>query len=133
MGRRNNGLSEQWAVGIMGCRNNGSSKLWAVGIMTRNLWTSVWYIISRRCLLVAVVLWSMWCHTGMPCRRHRTYMTPHPVKVYRHRVYLSCCPLMWHTTLEYTTTHFNVLVQTQWGNPSLIFHTPATLNSTILW
>ena len=36
MGRRNNGLSEQWAVGIMGCRNNGSSELWAVGIMTRN-------------------------------------------------------------------------------------------------
>ena len=31
-----NGLSEQWAVGIMGCRNNGSSELWAVGIMTRN-------------------------------------------------------------------------------------------------
>ena len=36
---RNNGLSEQWAVGIMGCRNNGSSELWAVGIMTRNPFT----------------------------------------------------------------------------------------------
>ena len=36
MGRRNNGLSKQWAVGIMGCRNNGSSELWAVGIMTHN-------------------------------------------------------------------------------------------------
>ena len=36
MSGRNNGLSDQWAVGIMGCRNNGSSELWAVGIMTRN-------------------------------------------------------------------------------------------------
>ena len=36
MSGRNNGPSEQWAVGIMGCRNNGSSELWAVGIMTRN-------------------------------------------------------------------------------------------------
>ena len=29
-------------------------------------------VISRRCLLVAVVLWPMCCHTEMPCRRHRT-------------------------------------------------------------
>ena len=29
---RNNGLSEQWVVGIMGRRNNGPSEQWAVGI-----------------------------------------------------------------------------------------------------
>ena len=36
MGRRNNGPSEQWAVGTMGCRNKGPSEQWAVGIMIRN-------------------------------------------------------------------------------------------------
>ena len=30
-------------------------------------------VITRRCLLVAVVLWQICCHTGMPCRRHRTW------------------------------------------------------------
>ena len=39
-------------------------------------------------------------------------MTPHPVTLYRHRANLSLCyPLMWNATLEYTTTHFNVLVR----------------------
>ena len=38
------------------------------------------------------------------------YMTPHPVTVYRHGTDLSLCyTLMWNVTLEYTTTHFNVL------------------------
>ena len=51
-------------------------------------------------------------------------MTPHPVTVYRHRAELSLCyPLMWKVTLEYTDTHFNVLGQTQSGNPSSTFHT----------
>ena len=27
MGCRNNGLSEQWAVGVMGCRNNATHPL----------------------------------------------------------------------------------------------------------
>ena len=27
-------MSEKWAVGAMGCRNNGPSEQWAVGIMT---------------------------------------------------------------------------------------------------
>ena len=46
--------------------------------------------------------------------------TPHPVTVYRHRVDLSLCyPLMWNITLEYTANHFNVLGETQPGNPSL--------------
>ena len=37
-------------------------------------------------------------------------MTPHPVKVYRHRADLSMCYiLMWNATLEYTAGHFNVL------------------------
>ena len=53
--------------------------------------------------------------------------TPHPVTVYRHVVDLSLCyPLMWNVTLEYTTTHFDVLGQTRSGNPSPTFpHTPA--------
>ena len=49
-------------------------------------------------------------------------MTSYPVTVYR--ADLSCYPLMWNITLEYTTTHFNVLGQTQLGNPSPTFHTP---------
>ena len=46
-------------------------------------------------------------------------MTPHPVTVYRHGgdVWL-CYPLMLNVTLEYTTTHFNVLGKTRPGNPS---------------
>ena len=48
-------------------------------------------------------------------------MTPHPVIVYRHAG--PTCPLKWNVTLEYTTTHFNVLGQTRSGNPSLTFHT----------
>ena len=51
-------------------------------------------------------------------------MTSHPVTVYRHRANLSLCyPFMWNVTLEYTTTHFNVLGQTRFGNPSPTFHT----------
>ena len=49
--------------------------------------------------------------------------THHPVTVYRHRADLSCYPLMWNVTLEYTTTHFNVLGKTRPGNPSPTFHT----------
>ena len=49
-------------------------------------------------------------------------MTPHPVTVYQHRANLSLCyPLMWNVTLEYTTTHFNVLSKTFPDLP----HTPA--------
>ena len=37
-------------------------------------------------------------------------MTPNSVTVYRHGADLSLCyPMMWNVTLEYTTTHFNVL------------------------
>ena len=51
-------------------------------------------------------------------------MTPHPVTVYRHNADLSVCyPLTWNVTLEYTTTHSNVLGQTRSGNHSPIFHT----------
>ena len=39
------------------------------GLRSLNLTSEV---ISRRCQLVAVVLWPMYCHTDMPCRRHRT-------------------------------------------------------------
>ena len=62
-------------------------------------------------------------------------MTPHPVTVYRHGADLSLCyPLMWNVTLEYTTTHFNVLGETRPGNPSPTFHThQRTLNLMLLW
>ena len=47
----------------------------------------------------------------------QTQDIPHPVTVYRYRVDLSVCyPLMWNVTLGYTTTHFNVLGQTRYGN-----------------
>ena len=66
---------------------------------------------------------------GLP---HRNAMpqsqdkTPHSVTVYRHVADLSLCyPLMWNVTLEYTTTHFNVMGETRPGNPSPTFHTPA--------
>ena len=46
-------------------------------------------------------------------------MIPHPVTVYRRRANLSLCyPLIWNVTLEYTTTHINVLVETRPGNLS---------------
>ena len=51
-------------------------------------------------------------------------MTSNPFTVFRHGANLSLCYLlMWDVTLEYTTTHFNVLDQTWSGNPSLTFHT----------
>ena len=34
-------------------------------------------VISRRYLLVAVILWPMCCYTGIPCCRHRTW---HPTR-----------------------------------------------------
>ena len=47
-------------------------------------------VIQQQCLIVAVVLWPMCCHTGMPCHRHRT----------------------WHPTLsQYTGPHFTKLRQ----------------------
>ena len=50
--------------------------------------------------------------------------TPHPVTVHRHGADLSLCyPLMWNVTLEYITTHFNILGETRPGNPSPTFHT----------
>ena len=43
-------------------------------------------------------------------------MTPHPVTVHRHGVdLLLCYPLMWHVTMEYTATHFNILGVTRPG------------------
>ena len=49
---------------------------------------------------------------------------------YRHGADLSLCyQLMWNVTLEYKTTHFNVLGQTRSGNPSPTLHT-YTHNST---
>ena len=50
--------------------------------------------------------------------------THHPVTVYRYEADLSLCfPLMWNVTLEYTSTHFNVLGQTRPENPTPTLHT----------
>ena len=60
-------------------------------------------------------------------------MTSHPITVYRHGTNLSLCyTLMRNVILEYTTTHFNVLGQSQFGNPSQTFHTHTSEQST-LW
>ena len=61
-------------------------------------------------------------------------MTPRFVTVCRHRADLSLCyPLIWNITLEYTTTQFYVLGQTQSGNPSPTFQThKQKLNSMVL-
>ena len=77
-------------------------------------------VISRRCLLVAVVLWPMCCHTEMPCRRHRTW---HPTPSQYTDEFSLCYPLMWNDTLEYTANHCNVLDKARPGNPSPTFHT----------
>ena len=77
---------------------------------------------------VAMQFWLMWCHTGMQCRRQRTW---HPIlSQYIHGVDLSLCsPLMWSFTLESTTTHFNVLGLTRLRNPSPdLQHTKRMLN-----
>ena len=84
-------------------------------------------------------LWNTWGHiTTVPACSSGTLtkvlphrnampqtqgMTPHPVTVYRHGADLSCYPLMWNVTLEYTTTNLNVLSKTGPGNHSLTFHT----------
>ena len=58
-------------------------------------------------------------------------MTTHHVTVFRHGTDLSLCyPLMWNVTLEYTTTHFNVLGETRPRNPSPTFHTHTSERST---
>ena len=59
-------------------------------------------------------------------------MTPRPVTVYRHRANMCLCyPLMWNVTLEYATTHFNVVGQTRPGNPSPTFHTHIPANAQL--
>ena len=106
------------------------------------------------CLFVCLgltSLWNIWGHimTVPACSSgtltnvlpHRNAMpqtqntTPHPVTVYRHGANLSLCyPSMWNVTLEYTATHFNVLGETQPGNPSPTFHThQRTFNLMLSW
>ena len=95
-------------------------------------------------------LWNIWVHiTTVPACSSGTLtnvlphrnavlqtqgMTHHTVTVYRHTADLSLCyPLIWNVTLEYTTTHFNVLGQTRPGNPSPTLHThQRMLNSMML-
>ena len=86
-----------------------------------NIWVHITTVPTHTCS----------CGTLINVLPHRNAMpqtqdrTPHPVTVYRHRADLSLCfPLIWNVTLEYTTTHLNVLGQTRSGNPSPTFHTP---------
>ena len=88
-------------------------------------------VISRRCLVVAVVLWLMCCHTWTSWCRHRTW---HPtlLQYIRHWTGLSLCyPLMWSVTLEHTTTRLM-----SWVRPDLeILPWPSihTSKHSILW
>ena len=80
-------------------------------------------VISRRCLLVAVVLWPMCCHTGMWYRKQRTW---HPtLSQYTFTgVNLSLCYLlMGNIILEHTTSHSNALGQPRSIHSSATFHT----------
>ena len=58
-------------------------------------------VIWQQCLLVAVVLWPMCCHTGMPCRRHRTW---HPTPSQYTDTRPTChCAIHWCGTSHWNT------------------------------
>ena len=86
----------------------------------------------RQCLLVSVFFFInvLPYSNAMPQTQGTT---PHPVTVYRHMTMSLCHPLMWNATLEYTTTHFNVLGQavTRPRNPPSTFHTHTSGRSTL--
>ena len=113
------------------------------------------HLISRRCLLVAVehdqCAATQECHAvdtehNTPPRHStqtqgrlvlyeninayiiNTYV-PHEVKY--QRALVKRIPLIWNVTLEFTTTHFNVLSQTRSGNPSPTFLTYNRERSTL--
>ena len=72
---------------------------------------------------------QMWyfdqCAATQECHAVDTgHDTPPRHSVYRHRTNLSLrYPFMWNVTVKYTTTHFDVLCQTQSINLSTTFHT----------
>ena len=66
-------------------------------------------VISRHWLLVAVILWPMCYHTGMPCRRHRTW---HPTLSQYTDIEPTCrCAIYWCGT-----SHWNTPLPTRHNN-----------------
>ena len=67
----------------------------------------------------------MHCHTGKPCRRHRTW--PPTPSQYTNTVLTCSCAFHWCGTSHWSTQlpNFNVFGKTRSGHPSSTFHTPA--------
>ena len=74
-------------------------------------------VISQRCLLVAVVLWPMCCHTEMPCRRHRTW---HPTpSQYTDTGLTCCCAIHWCDTSQWNT-QLPILISWVWPDREIL-------------
>ena len=88
---------------------------------------NIWGHITTVSACISGTLTDVLPHRNVMTQTQDT--TTHPVTIYRHMADLSLCnPLMWNVTLEYTATHFNVLGETQPGNPSRpSTHTPANV------
>ena len=118
-------------------------------VISKILFVGVWRrfkiseFISRRCLLVAVLLWPMCSLNGMPCRTHRTW---HPTSSQNTCTWMTCrCAIHWcvnNGILEYTTTNFNVfgrythqqtLDPLRCPLPQLILHITAKSDIQIYW
>ena len=68
--------------------------------------------LRSQCLLVAVVLWPMCCHTGMSCRRHRTR---HPTPTRYTDTGPTCrCAILWCGTPHWNT---QLLILMFWVRP----------------
>ena len=74
----------------------------------------------------------MYCHTEMPCRRHRTR---HPTSSQYTDTGLTCrCAIHWCGTSHWNTQLPILMSWTRPGNPSPIFHThQRTLNLMLSW
>ena len=91
-----------------------SSVLWLIQ------WVVFWGLMPLLNILSHIATMPGFSSGTQVCHAAQVDMTPHPVTVYRHGANLLLCyPL----TLEYTTTHFNILGQTRLGNHSPTFHT----------
>ena len=89
------------------------------------IWFSTSEVISRRCLLVAVVLWPMCCHTGMSCHRHRTQHST--LSQYTDTGPTCRCAIHWCGTSHWNT---QLPILMSWVRPDLeilpdLPHTPA--------
>ena len=96
-----------------------------------NKQTKTYEVISRRCLLVAMVLWPMCCHTGIPRRRHRTR---HPTPSQYTDTGPTCrCAIHWCGTSHWNT---QLPVSKSWVRPEReILPWPSTHTSerSTLW